>query len=973
MEPSQKSTENYIATGIRTYMSYNKNFVPKDLEDEERQLTNEYQQLTLANMNQNRQNQIALRIEEIRVLKQQLRNQQANNVPLGGMSEPETNIIYSIYEFVVATRDFLIDMFRRDTIQELSQPNINEIRQEIENRFDQAETPRNIYVPKESNDGKGSPDPDSSNYDPSATEDNGKSRFSDEGTPPPLDHNSPGSAAGGFTYLFSSGCGYGVTFANYASRFAFGLIQGTRDALNRIFNYINGFSRFLGVGSNSLGSPQFTRINNADNYVVNPSDVNNMYKFNAVPNTLNGDKSFFNLNGIAPVDGTNSGTSNQQNIRDIPTSDYTNPEKNPYIPAPGDPDPIYPINPVVPPRNGPTVTVPFKPGSISFNVGPGYSSFIPGNLNGDNNSLKTNPWNNTWTYAAANSGLKKYNGISDTIYFDDHDGQNLYINGSRLEDIFVKFEHGKAVKFDCSRLSRKHAIGIYKTLVPSISVMPSFDYDNAFWYSREYIYDVGDYRYSHQIIFNNNPYTGVYGGNIYIDISAYLENVNSEFTMRYGSLYNHQYPNPPGFKYAPFHDNKAIWYYKVVNKPSLSGRIVFIPKNDPGNTFHITLTSITANNIEYKKYAVSKDNMNTWFIPTNDNKLMLSYTRPYSANAALFRDFCYTFILTNIPATDALYIGGTTKMFSENTEPLYFNVYGYTHSNYTSLAQGIYFPRYNQYYPYQGLDPSYVNVGTWELSGTHNNYNRKTFYSLLSAQPPGVNPNNQPIFFYHTSASCGIGLHPGASLNPANTNNVPLTSTAPYIWDQPWTAPVGFINSRYVTKFIQENNISHQAGCSAIQLAGMYTNQNFCIGIDKNSVPLSHRIPYSYNIRPAFRAQSITKWWDSEGIWGANNLAYDYDYESQHNPSGYKTTNPNVKFFTKTTQSNSELGSYKMIRDFYVQGVVPPIIGRFILDSALVGNKIGINLSGKYEPEVVATVEVSPPGAGATTMYFVKR
>jgi len=61
-----------------------------------------------------------------------------------------------------------------------------------------------------------------------------------------------------------------------------------------------------------------------------------------------------------------------------------------------------------------------------------------------------------------------------------------------------------------------------------------------------------------------------------------------------------------------------------------------------------------------------------------------------------------------------------------------------------------------------------------------------------------------------------------------------------------------------------------------------------------------------------------------------------------------------------------------MIRDFYVGGKVPPIIGRFFVNSNLVGSRIGINFNGGNEPEIVGTVQASAPSMGATTMFFFK-
>jgi hypothetical protein len=90
--------------------------------------------------------------------------------------------------------------------------------------------------------------------------------------------------------------------------------------------------------------------------------------------------------------------------------------------------------------------------------------------------LKANPYNGTYApVALSTTDPAQYRGISEVIKVDDRDGKNLYFNGSRTADVLVHFEHGKAVEFDCTQLSYKNAIAIYKTLDATIPTAPSWD------------------------------------------------------------------------------------------------------------------------------------------------------------------------------------------------------------------------------------------------------------------------------------------------------------------------------------------------------------------------------------------------------------------------------------------------------------------------------------------------------------------
>jgi len=960
----QQAQESYVTTGLRVVARMRNPLTPENARTIEEQISVLNQQMISAGQQYgwasqqvtNFQNQI----DTLQVQKNQILSQNSPVIPPGAVNQNDS-LLKKIGRLIEAFNIWVGYQNLNKSEQELLQ--------QTQDLLDGKESARQYFLAKNANDNKGSPDKDASNYDPTATEDNGKSVYPETGLSPMVDLNSPGSPLQPQMGTSSTrgGCGGGGGWSGTApARFAWGLWQAAQESVK---NLLTKFSTLLGL---QTGSTTFTNVWNNHNKNFNTSNLANVARFNAWPNENYGDAPLFSLLGRPP-----DRAEGDVNMSQSTQNDYVTP--NPYTPVAGDPNPLVPLAPAVPSRGAAPSVVNYKPSNLLFNNGEQYYNFLPGNIGGGNWFLKVNPYNRTFTTSPSSepSTYRNNQAISDTIFFDDHDGVNLYINGIRSEDILVKFEHGKAVKFDCTKLSRKNAIAIYKVTTPSIPAMPSFDYDNSFWYQEDYIFDFGDYYRSHVIMFNNNPYTGVYNSSIYMDISSYLRNVNANWTMRYGCVYNHLNPNYPGFKAGPSHDHKAVWFYKCTNNPAISGKIIFIPKDDPSNTFYVTLTTVSANNVEYKKYAISKDEMKSWFIPTNTNKLMLSYSADFGANTIMLSAFTYTFILTNIPPSDALYVGGVSKGFSEFImDPNLGDIYrkGTVIPNYDSLDSGTYCARPNWMFPYNCFAAAYNAIGTWPISATYTDYGIINWQTAAGAGGPGSN-DFQLIKFYHTTfgvhSACSLGVALGKPLS--STGNFPISATAP-VPDATygWTAPMGFCNLRYFNKFKTDLNLNALQATSAVQMAGQFTDQNFCIGYDINSVPLSYREDFSLKIRPAQRVQSSTRWWDSVGTWGANGVGYDFDYERDHDPNSYRKSYPNVKFFVKTATASNELGNYKMIRDFYVGGKVPPIIGRFFVNSNLVGSRIGINFNGGNEPEIVGTVQASAPSMGATTMFFFK-
>jgi hypothetical protein len=993
---SQQAQESYVTTGLREVARLRNPLTPQNVKTIEEQIALRHQQYFQAGQthgySSSQAQQLERDIERLQLQKYEISKQSQPVIPPGSFTPQEQNSPLSIL-------GRLINAFRTYSENLKKDKNSQELLNETQDLQNNQEIPRQIFIPKASNDNKGSPDSSAVNYDPTATEDNAKSVYNNSGPAPIIDIHSEGSAdlPSMSNSVRTGGCGWGsVNIAYTAINIFFGIWQAVPEG--NIKNLLRRFATMLGLGYGPYANG-IRRVYNEHNQPIDSQKVAEMERFQAEPNASYGDRPLLDI--LRNASSTSSPTNPENRYsRNTTPEDYIESDRNPYIPNENDPSPLRP-SPNVPDRNEPPSVVRFKPGNLLFLNGTGTS--IPGNLSGNNCFLRINPYNRTYT--SCNPNNQPFNQpISDTIFFDDHDGVNLYINGERSEDIQVIFEHGKAIKFDCTRLSRRNAIAIYKTLVPSVSGMESFDYDNMFWYS-QYSWNEPspNYRGSHRIIFNNNPYNGVYNGSIYMDISAYLRNINSYWTMRYGCVYNHLYPNFPGFKNGPAHDHKAIWYYKVTNNPSISGKIIFIPKDDMGTTFHLTLTTVSANNIEYKKYAVSNDNMRNWFIPTNDKKLILSYTNPFISSFHLLSAFTYTFILTNIPSSDAVYLGGVSKGFSEFVlSGTSLNRRGTVIANFLETYNrnnlqipanyGIRTETYCVNYVYRGdygwvcgsnYGYAYKSLGTYATSGlNYKDYGKIKYNYLVTGNEydaPEENVGIEPITFYYTNfgahSACTLGVAIGQPLS--STGHFPVTATAPltYIDSNQFspnlTAPFGFINLRYFNQFRNQNNLTGIASISAVQLAGQYTDQNFCIGYDKNSIPLSYREPYIRRIRPASRVQSSTRWWNSVGIWGANGLSYDFDYEENHNPNSFRKRNLNVKFFVKTATQTNPLGSYRMIRDFYVQGKIPPIIGRFFVSSNLIGSKIGINFSGGNEPEIVATVQPSAPEA-QTTMFFTK-
>jgi len=824
-----------------------------------------------------------------------------------------------------------------------------------------AEAPRQIFVPAPAVGSTGSTDPAATNYNAAATDDNGRSVFSGTGRIPPIDGNNPTTTAP----TRYSACG------NSAYRAAAAILMGIAQGASRIYA---GFLSALGLQYSSGGVSTYFGFRNSTREDVNQAVT--MARMNAFPNSSNSDG--FQTSSSADtsdryIQPTGAVSSGGYNIN--PGAVYTS--------KPSDPATLYPTNPAVPVRspvvpNAPRVNnatvVPFKPGALIMTGSTG--SII----------LKANPYNKTYApIALSTTNPAEYKGISDVIKIDDRDGANLYFNGSRVTDVLVKFEHGKAVEFDCTQLSYKNAIAIYKTLNASISTAPSWDYEPN-WYAQDQPYNSTHMltRRQNEIIFDNDPFRGVYGSKIYMDISSYASNVNFAWDKTYGSVYNHMRHKQNLF-HIPTHNFYASWYYKVTSNPSISGKIIFVPKTNPETTFHVTLTTLSSMNANNQlttvnKYAVSRDNMLTWFVPSSSNKLIVSYSLQFSATD--FEQCTYSLILTNIPPSDALCFGGyTLRSEAVWNRPEYQE---YSHKFNTGIAPRIrnnpkplpttsfalnidYQDEQMEFFGWGNGATRYEQTfggypGTWEYTSAQYNppqayravdvlYNsnqaddRVKFYSSLSG---GL------IRFSVGNPSLSSGFSP--ILNSFNEAFVPGALGNIF----------SFVNLRYALSAKSNNPNLTTAGFtpSALLVAAQYANQYNIIGYDVNSIPLMWREPYVHNARQVYRSSS-TWWWDSENTYGCNGVRDDVDFNRNYGSLPFRDEYPNLKFFAKTCTGVV----YDVLRDVYVEG---RYIGRFKFNSCLIGSKIGINKNGGNEPLLTKTLDYSAPGAAPGSIYFTK-
>lgn len=822
-----------------------------------------------------------------------------------------------------------------------------------------AEAPRQIFVPVPAVGSPGSTDPVATNYNAGATDDNGRSVFSGTGRIPPIDGNNPANTAP----TRYSGCG------NSAYRGAAAILMGIAQGISKIFA---GIRSALGLTYASGGISTYFGFRNSTREDVNQAV--SMARMNAFPNSSNGD---------------NFATSSSADTADRYIQPANNFENNPgtaYTSKPSDPATLFPTNPAVPVRS------PVVPGAPRVNNAT-VVLFKPGPLvmTGASNNiiLKANPYNNTYApVTLSTTNPAQYRGISEVIKVDDRDGRNLYFNGSRTADVLVHFEHGKAVEFDCTQLSYKNAIAIYRTLDATIPTAPSWDYEPN-WFVQYPAYNDAymQCRRQNEVIFGNDPFRGVYGSKIYMDISSYANNVNFSWNKTYGSVYNHMRHLRNNF-HVPPHSFYASWFYKVTSNPSISGKIMFVPKTNLETTFYVTLTTLSSMNAgnqltTVNKYAVSRDNMVTWFVPSSSNKLVVSYSMPLSVTHSEFDRCTYSLILTNIPPSDALCFGGYT-LRSETV----WNVGG-TYYEYVHRFNGGMAPRIrNNPKPlpitsgalnidYQDEQVNYFGWGngltryektfnggpaTWEYPTGE--YDVPQAYRAVDVLYNG-NQGNDRVKFYSSLSGGSIRFTVG---NPALSSGfAPVLNT---LNETQVEGSIGnifsFINLRYALSAKNNNPNLTTAGFtpSALLVAAQYTNQYNVIGYDANSIPLLWREPYTHNPRQVARSSS-TWWWDSENIYGCNGVRDDVDFNRNYGSLPFRDEYPNLKFFAKTCTG----AVYDVLRDAYVEG---RYIGRFKLDSCLIGSKIGINKNGGNEPLLTKTLDYSAPGAGPGSIYFAK-
>jgi len=826
-----------------------------------------------------------------------------------------------------------------------------------------AETPRQVFVPVPVVGNSGSPDPLAKNYNANATDDNGKSVFSGTGRIPPIDGNSPTTTAP----TNYSGC------AGSAYRAAAAILMGIAQGISRIFA---GIRSALGLTYASGGISTYFGFRNNTREDVNQAV--SMARMNAFPNSSNGDN--FATNSSADTA--------DRYIQPAPVNNFANNPGAAYTPKPSDPATLFPTNPAIPvrspvvpgaPRVNNATVVPFKPGPLVMTGATG--SII----------LKANPYNGTYApVALSTTDPAQYRSISEVIKVDDRDGRNLYFNGSRTADVLARFEHGKAVEFDCTQLSYKNAIAIYKTFDATIPTSPSWDYEPA-WYAQYPAYNDTHMqcRRQNEVIFGNDPFRGVYGSKIYMDISSYANNVNFFWNKTYGSVYNHMRHLRKNF-HVPPHSFNASWYYKVTSNPSISGKIMFVPKTNPETTFYVTLTTLSSMNANNQlttvnKYAVSRDNMVTWFVPSSSNKLVVSYSMPFSATHSEFDRYTYSLILTNIPPSDALCFGGymlrseavwNRPEYQENVHKFSTGFAPRIRNNpkplpITSGAQNIdyqdeqvsYFGWGNGLQRYETIfngDPA-----TWEYPTGE--YDIPQAYRAVDVLYNG-NQGHDRVKFYSSLSGGSIRFTVG---NPALSSGfAPVLNTFNEAFRSGALGDTfSFINLRYALSAKNNNPRLTTAGFtpSALLVAAQYTNQYDVIGYDANSIPLLWREPYTHNPRQVARSSS-TWWWDSEDTYKSNGIIPDVEFNSSDDVPPFVAAHPNLKFFTKTGDFNPANPIYDVTRDVYVER---RYIGRYKLSSNLIGTNIGINKFGGNEPLLTTKLNYSAPGGSVDVLIFV--
>jgi len=825
-----------------------------------------------------------------------------------------------------------------------------------------AEAPRQIFVPVPAVGSTGSTDPAATNYNANATDDNGRSVFSGTGRIPPIDGNNPTTTAP----TRYSGCG------NSAYRAAAAILMGIAQGASRIYA---GIRSALGLHYVTGGISTYFGFLNSTREDVNQAVT--MARMNAFPNSSNSD-------GFQTSSSADTSDRYIQPTGAVSSGGYNINPGAVYTPQPSDPATLFPTNPAIPVRspvvpNAPRVNnatvVPFKPGPLVMTGATG--SII----------LKANPYNKTYApIALSTTNPAQYRGISEVIKIDDRDGKNLYFNGSRTADVLVHFEHGKAVEFDCTKLSYKNAIAIYKTLSPSISTAPSWDYEPN-WYVQYPPYNDTHMQCSRQneIIFDNDPFRGVYGSKIYMDISSYADNVSFAWDKTYGSVYNH-FRYKQNLFHIPTHNFYASWYYKVTSNPSVSGKIIFVPKTYPETTFYVTLTTLSSMNVNNQlttmnKYAVSRDNMVTWFVPSSSNKLTVSYSLRFSA--ADFEQCTYSLILTNIPPSDALCFGGYTLRSEAVWNPggvYYDNMHRFNagfapriRNNprplpITSNAQNIdYQDEQVEFWAWGNGVQQYEKTfggypGTWEYTSAQ--YTPPQAYAAVDVLYDN-NQSNDRVKFYSSLSGGLIRFSVG---NPSLSSGFPSVINSSQ--EAQAYGSIGnifsFANLRYALSAKSNNSNLTTAGFtpSALLVAARYTNQYNIIGYDVNSIPLMWREPYAHTVRQFYRVSS-TWWWDSENTYSCNGVRDDVDFNINYGSLPFRDEYPNLKFFAKTCTG----AVYDLLRDVYVEG---SYIGRFKFDSCLIGSKIGINKNGGNEPLLTKTLGYSAPGAGPGNIYFAK-
>jgi hypothetical protein len=385
------------------------------------------------------------------------------------------------------------------------------------------------------------------------------------------------------------------------------------------------------------------------------------------------------------------------------------------------------------------------------------------------------------------------------------------------------------------------------------------------------------------------------------------------------------------------------------------------------------------------KYAVSRDNMVTWFVPSSSNKLVVSYSMPFSATHSEFDRYTYSLILTNIPPSDALCFGGyMLRSEAVWNRPEYQEIVHKFSTGYaprirnnskplpiTSGAQNIdyqdeqvsYFGWGNGLQRYEAIfngDPA-----TWEYPT--GKYDIPQAYRAVNVLYNGNQPDDR-VKFYSSLSGGSIRFTVG---NPALSSGfAPILNTFNEAFRSGALGDIfSFINLRYALSAKNNNPSMSTAGFtpSALLVAAQYTNQYDVIGYDASSIPLLWREPYTHKPRQVARSSS-TWWWDSENTYKSNGIIPDVEFNSSNNVPPFVTAHPNLKFFSKTGDFNPANPIYDVTRDVYVEG---HYIGRYKLSSNLIDSNIGINKFGGNEPLLTTKLNYSAPGGSVDVLIFV--